>query len=429
MHYKRALAAVAAVGAGFLGCARARPVVLAVTTSPSASFYRLVPSPSPTFVRSETPSTECPHASGARSGRVGAAPHRYAALAPVAGLGDAPHGADAPRFIDVSPRGDAVVLERPGRDGGAYEVRRSSGALAFEASLGGAHVLARDEALYVAGRATSWSGAVDPVGSGIYVGDGGELLASAVLGEEMRTLAASRGLPNNVGLLEPDYTTAQMERLQGPNSAVRLRWGYVANEASVGAIDGAGQTLVALPSGRLVVLAAQGDKATSYGLMSLDAAIDAGATDVSVVPPFAMLLYGGGDAGSIAQQRSATLSSSRLDARRPDGTLAWRASLPFAPVQPPLDGNGHVVVVGAGIAALDLEGHTVWSSPSTIPLRAAAFVDGTLAVVRGAELQIVGADGAIRQSLRAGEELTTYPAIAADGTVWVASARTLYEAR
>jgi hypothetical protein len=360
---------------------------------------------------------------------VGAGPRRYAALAPVARLDDAPHGADAPRFIDVPPRGDAVVLERPSRDGGAYEVRRSSGALAFGAALSGAHVLARDEALYLAGRATSWSGAVDPVNAGIYVGEGGELLAAAVLGEEIRTLAASRGLPNNVGLLEPDYTTAQTEGLHGANSAVRLRWVYVAKEPAVGAIDGAGQTIVALPSGRLVVLAAQGDPKTGYGVMSLDAAIDVGATDVSVVPPFAMLLYGGGDAGTLAQQRSGALTTYRLDARRPDGTLAWRTSLPFVATQPALDGNGHVVVVGAGITALDLAGHTVWSAPSTVPLRAAAFADGTLAVVRGSELQIVGIDGAIRQSLRAAEDLTTYPAIAADGSVWVASPKTLYEAR
>jgi len=71
----------------------------------------------------------------------------------------------------------------------------------------------------------------------------------------------------------------------------------------------------------------------------------------------------------------------------------------------------------------------MWSTLSTVPLHAQAFSDGTLAVVRGAGLQIVGRDGAIRQSLRAAEELTTYPAIGSDGAVWVASARTLYVAR
>ena len=60
---------------------------------------------------------------------------------------------------------------------------------------------------------------------------------------------------------------------------------------------------------------------------------------------------------------------------------------------------------------------------------ATAFADGTLAVVRGTELQIVANDGSIKQSLRAAEELTTYPAIGPDGAVWVASARTLYVAR
>jgi hypothetical protein len=429
MHYQRILAALPAIVAVAAGCPRAKPTEVQVTSSPSSSFYRIVPSPGLAFARSETPSSACPHASGTRSGRVDAAPRRYASLSPVARLDDAPHGADEPRFIELPPRGDAVVLERPGREGGAYEVRHPSGGLAFDASLGDAHVLARDEALYVGGRARSWSGVVDPVNSGIYVGDGGELLAAAAFGDEMRTLAANRGLPSNGGRQEPDHTTAQMERLHGANSAVRLRWVYTAKEPSVGAIDGAAQTVVALPSGHLVVLAAQGDLKTAYAIVSLDVPIDAGATDLSIVPPFALVLYGGGDAGSLVQQRSPTTATSRLDARRPDGTLAWRASLPFLATQPALDGDERVYVVGAGIAALDLEGHTLWSSSSTVPLRAAAFADGTLALVRGSELQIAGIDGVIRQSFRAAEELTTYPAIAADGAVWVASAKTLYTAR
>jgi hypothetical protein len=435
MHYQRALAAlpaVVAVAAGCLCCSRAKPMEVHVTSSPSSSsssFYRVVPSPGLAFARAETPSTACPHAAGTRSGRVSVAPHRYAAMTAVAAIADATHPAGAPRFIDVPPRGDAVVLERPGADGGTFQVLRSSGARGFDGALKEAHVLARDEALYVAGKATSWSGAIDDLDTLAYIGPGGALLSTTIQGEEVRTLTTSLGLTTHTGGPEPDRVTATMQHLHAVNEAMRVGWEYVAKEPGVGAIDGAGQAVIALPSGRLVVLAAQGDLKTAYAIVSLDVPIDAGATDLSIVPPYALVLYGGGDAGSIVQRWSQGVATSRLDARRPDGTLAWRVALPFLPTQPALDGGDHVYVVGAGITALDLSGRAVWSSASSVPLRAATFADGTLAVVRGSELQIVGADGAIRQSFRAAEELTTYPAIAADGSVWVASAVSLYAAR
>lgn len=357
------------------------------------------------------------------------APHRYAAMTAVATIVDATHPAGAPRFVDIPPRGDAVVLESPGAEGGTFQVLRSSGARLFDGALKYGHVLARDEALYVAGRATSWSGAVDDLDTLAYIGPGGALLSITIQGEEVRTLTASLGLTTHTGGPEPDRVTATMQRLRAVNEAKRVGWEYAAQQPGVGAIDGAGHAVIALPTGRLVVLAAEGDLRTAYAIVSLDVPIDGGATDLSVVPPFALVLYGGGDTGSIAQRWGQGAATSRLDARRPDGSLAWHASLPFLATQPALDGGDHVYVVGAGITALDLEGRTVWSSASPVPLRAAAFADGTLAVVRGSELQIVGADGAIRQSLRAAEELTTYPAIAADGSVWVASATSLYAAR
>jgi hypothetical protein len=200
------------------------------------------------------------------------------------------------------------------------------------------------------------------------------------------------------------------------------------DEPGVGAIDGAGDTVVALPSGRLLVLLAAGN-GHGEAAFGLDAAIDASATDLSIVPPFAMVLYGGGDAGSLASHRGLDFRVSRVDARRPDGSLAWSVSATFRATQPPIDGDGRVYLVGSGIAAFDLDGRPLWSSPSSAPLRAQAFVDGTLAIVRGSEIQMVGTDGAIRQSFRTEDELTTYPAIASDGSVWVASAKMLYVVR
>ena len=292
-----------------------------------------------------------------------------------------------------------------------------------------AHALARDEALYVGGRATSWTGEIDPINSGVHLNWAGELLACGILGDKVRTLVVNMGARAQDGPRDPDNLLGTMERLHGAlNSAVRLGWEYHAVEPGVGAIDASGQTVVASRAGAFHPVA--GRRHRDHGGGARPRRRDRPRRDgpqyraaVCARPLWRWRR------GQLVKRLRGKAAVSTLDARRADGSLAWRASLPLLATQPALDGNGQVVVVGAGIVALDLEGRTVWSAPSTVPLRAAAFGDGTLAVTRGSELQIVGADGTIRQSLRAGEELTTYPAIAADGTVWVASAKMLYAAR
>lgn len=140
-----------------------------------------------------------------------------------------------------------------------------------------------------------------------------------------------------------------------------------------------GHTVIALSSGRFVVLLPKGDE-NLRAILGADVRIDADATDLSIVPPYAMVLYGGGAGGAIMARRDRA-TTSRLDARRSDGTLAWRVELDFRAGQPPLDGGDRVYVVGRGIAAIGLDGKMLWNTQSTMPLRAAAFADGTLAVV------------------------------------------------
>jgi hypothetical protein len=419
-------AVVAAIVGGLVCCSRSKPRTVAPHSVPE---YRIVPSPSLEFVRTERPSTECPHGSSTRSGRVAVAPHDHSSLSAVVSIEGVQQPALPPRFIDIPPRGDALVIERPADHYGAFDVRRSSGALVFNGHLHDGHVLARDEALYVSGVPTTWSGAIDQDAVEAYVGQSGELLASIVEGDEARMLTINLGLSGPDGPTEPDHMVEETVHLHGPNAATRSVWSYGVSEPGVGAIDARGETVLALESGHLVVLWPDGDAKTGRAIVALDAPIDRGATDLSVVPPFAMVLYGGGDAGPLVRRWSAGTSSSRLDARRADGSLAWRASLPFLATQPPLDGDHRVYVVGSGIVALDLEGHTLWTLAAAAPLRAATFSDGTLAVVGGDEVRIFGADGAVRRSFRAHEELTTYPAIASDGAVWIASAKTLYVVR
>ncbi len=195
---------------------------------------------------------------------------------------------------------------------------------------------------------------------------------------------------------------------RGPRFMTDKDWGYGVSESGVGAIDEGGHAVLALRSGRLQVLLPQGDATTRHGIPALDASIDPGATDLSIVPPFALILYGGGDAGQYIKSVSEDLTTTRIDARLPDGSLAWRASLPFLAGQPAIDGNGRVYVVGAGIAALDLSGHVLWSAASSVPMRATAF--GTArspwSGKRAADRRERRRD---KQQFLAAEELTTYP--------------------
>ncbi|WP_394844468.1 PQQ-like beta-propeller repeat protein [Pendulispora brunnea] len=392
--------------------------------------YKLVPSPNLTFSRFETRSSECVQASSTRSGRVAARSRRYEELALFAPIDDGPLGHQPPRVINLPPGGKNIVLERPGANGGGLDVRSATGKLDSGGPTisAGAHVLAHDDRYYLDVLGYSWAGEPDKEWAGGHLNPYGESLARSVVNGEARSLIVTPAGQTPDHPTVPDYMMAELNR---PYDADRLRhlgWQYSVEGAGVGAIDAAGHTVMALPSGRLVVLLPQGDE-RKYGVLTLDAAIPPNATDLSIVPPYAMVLYGGGDAGKLVADRSASITSSRLEARRPDGSLAWSANAAFLAKQPPIDGNGRVYLVGGGIAAFDLDGKLLWSAQSNVPLRATAFADGTLAVVRGSELQIVAPDGTIRQSFRANEALTTYPAIASDGSVWAASAKMLYQAR
>ena len=392
--------------------------------------YQHIPDSHLSFARAEPKSAECPHASSTRAGRVAVASHALAGLARVGSIEDARWASRPPRFLDIPERGGWLVLERPGATTGGIEVRTGSGMLAFarETISNGSHVMARPERYYVDAVWHDWSGAGEGTRAEGALQSSGELLAIALRGDEAQTLIASPDGRTPDKPLRPDFTRVVMERPFDASFLKQYSWGYKVDEPGVGAIDGAGITAMALPSGRFVVLRTTGD-AEKLATLAVDAPIDPAATDLSIIPPFAVVLHGGGDAGILAARRAAVTTSTRVDAHRPDGSLAWRAEVPFVAAQPPIDGDGRIYIVGSGIAALDLEGKTVWSSASRTTLRAQAFADGTLAVVRGSTLQIVGNDGVIRQSLSAAEELTSYPAIASDGSVWVASAKTLYVGR
>ncbi len=390
--------------------------------------YKDVSSPGLQLSRAEPRSSECPHASSARSGRVAAVSPAFTRFAAVGSFEEAPGAPWTPRFIDIPADRDDVVLERQGASGAVHEVWSRTGARTSQPRLvaQGAHGSAYPDRYYFGGAAYSWNGA-EAFLFGTNLNALGEQLACGVARDgNLETLIANSGAARNRAPEEADYT--QVARVSTAGSVVRGLWRIKLDEPGVGAIDAAGQAVVVLPSGRFLVLLPEAD-GKGNAVLATDARADAGATDASIVPPFAMLLYGGGAAGALAARRSAGLSASRLDAVRVDGTRAWTLTVPFLATQPPIDGNDVIYLVGGGLAAVGMDGHLLWSSLSSVPIRAQAFGDGSLAVVRGNELQIVAHDGAITRSFRAPDELTTYPAIASDGSVWVATEKALYVAR
>ena len=113
------------------------------------------------------------------------------------------------------------------------------------------------------------------------------------------------------------------------------------------------------------------------------------------------------------------------------GHEQWKANIDFAVEAPPIDGgDGRVYVVGKGIAAFE-DGKTLWSQPSSASVHATSLSDGSLLVTVSAELRVVARDGTIKQTLKVpeGDALVAPPAVTADGTVWLATAKALYVAR
>jgi hypothetical protein len=139
---------------------------------------------------------------------------------------------------------------------------------------------------------------------------------------------------------------------------------------------------------------------------------------LSIVEPYAMIVSDEG-------------SGSRVHCVDIGGHEQWSAVVPFAVRQPPIDGgNGRVYLAGEGLAAIE-NGTVIWSQPATETIRATAFVDGTLAVTQANTFRIIARDGTevVTYSSHFDEPITSPPAITHDGTVLMASEKSLYVAR
>jgi hypothetical protein len=139
---------------------------------------------------------------------------------------------------------------------------------------------------------------------------------------------------------------------------------------------------------------------------------------LSIVEPYAMIVSDEG-------------SGSRVHCVDIGGHEQWSTVVPFVVRQPPIDGSGgRVYLAGDGLAAIE-NGTVIWSQSATDTIRATAFSNGMLAVTQGNTFRIVsrGGMGALTHPSHFDEPITTPPAITHDGTVWMASEKSLYVAR
>jgi hypothetical protein len=366
-----------------------------------------------------------PYGSSLRSSRIAAASRRYTGLLRVQ-VGWPPSATGSPltpeservtpRFVLVPP--DAAHLAV---DWGARFDTRSADGSCMHTGVKSAYfdLSVFDRAVTIYGNELQWngeSGLTPKVTTGFSLA--GSILAMRYDGPR-RVIAVqnSPDLPHGGGGW---FTEVYQDELTGPDhrAAMPVAIDYFQAKA-VAAIAGDFRTVLATEDRTLRILAGEADPTTGKALERLRMGLPYTVRLLSIAPPYVLAV--GDDAGGTALHC--------LDA---SGTERWSSPLPFARGdEPPLDlGDGTVAVAGMGIATFR-EGKVLWSAPSGRPVHATAFEDGTLAMASGSELRIVDRNGAIRQVLRTseGETLSTPPAIAHDGSVWVATEKALYVAR
>jgi hypothetical protein len=374
------------------------------------------------------------YASPAKSSRVAVRARSYDSLEPRAQL------SNAPEFLYVDPSGARVVVRYPS----AIDVfTLADGLLEEFASLSHAQpsVLVESWGIVYLAYERDWSGHIHPeptFHSGFV--QSGRQVASSLRPGRLWTSVAQQDTQTHARVNREIYAIWQT-RIKPDRSEPRWfarfpGWGN-------GAIASDGRVAIVMIDGRFVVLNA-GAPGTYHAATLVETKLDNHSYVVSIVEPgFAVFsaryppntdTLSWNEDGLMAYppqdfefRRRWSTGVRRLDA---GGRTLWSAEVPFEARQPPIDGDGRIYVAGEGLAAVE-NGKVLWGGRSDVRVRATAFEDGTLAVAVGSKLRIVNRDGTIEQELatKDGEVLTTPPAIASDGAVWVASAKHLYVAR
>jgi hypothetical protein len=401
----------------------APPEVALMTAQPDAS---APPPAAPSPLSGALPSSYSqPYGSSLRSSRVAAAARRYTGLLRVdVGWPSSATGSPltprservTPRFVLVPPDAKHLAVDW----GARFDTRSADGSCMYSAIKSPFFDLSVfDGAVAIYGNELQWngeSGLSAKVTTGL--SSAGSILALRYEGSR-RVIAVqnSPDLPHGGGgwfteVYQDEFTAADH------HAVVPVAIDYF-DAKGTAAIAGDFRTVLATEDRTLRVLAGEGDPRTGKALERLRKKMPYDVRLLSIAPPY-ILVVGDDEAGA------------RVHCLDTDGAERWSSALPFAyGDEPPLDlGNGKVAMTGMGVATFQ-EGKVLWSAPSSSPVRATAFEDGTLAVASGSELRIVDRDGAIRQVLRTsqGETISTPPAIAHDGSVWVATEKALYVAR
>ena len=191
---------------------------------------------------------------------------------------------------------------------------------------------------------------------------------------------------------------------------------HTSEQYGIGAISTDWHTVLVLDNGDLQV---HGPEYTDRGpLLYVKRSLGLRAAHLSLAPPLIVVL-------SYENDGTRVLGLDGL------GVEQWSVFVNIKAEQPAIDGgNGRLFIAGNGLAALQ-DGSVLWSHPDPNVTKATAFEDGALAVSAGPELRLMTRDGTIKQVFRTedNEPIETPPAIASDGSIWVASAKQLYVLR
>ena len=359
------------------------------------------PMQTPTFDGPQATSFSAPYASSLRNSQVLVRRRRLEQLVrhslPNAG---APTPRLAPFSLVVSPNGaHGVLTSLSGNDVVA------GGRVDWPANQG--DVVAFDDRVFVRGTPMTWQG--EPMARE----------ANVSVTAQVRRIDPRRYAALFDGLRGPgDYLFAATFNLMGgPRSLDDLtpRWAAGGNGRGIGAIGADFSSVIYFESGALQVVALT-DSIKNQVALAGERKLDVVAKHVSIIPPLIMLVARDG-------------AGSKLLAFTGDTTPVYSLTVPFEVLQPAVAGAGkRVYLAGKGLAALD-DGKFTWTHESSEPLYVSSFEDGSLAVANGKRLDFLKPDGTVDQSFPTEEPLVAPPAIAADGSVWAASATALYIAR
>jgi hypothetical protein len=308
----------------------------------------------------------------------------------------------APQFVLVPPDGRHLLVDSRQS---FYTLTIPDGACLYHQSKGGLDVCTAavdNRWVLISTLRTDWSGADRDTIQG-----GGEVVAAFRESDNKRSFVYY--FPSIVG-----DDLMRGATLFGANGTGGLWWSN--RQSGLGAVSTDWHMVIALDDGELRVHGPEptNSRLTVFAVRQLGVQ----PAQLSLAPPLIIVL---------AYEAEGT----RVLALDGLGDQQWSVFVNVRTAQPAIDGaDGRIYVAGNGLAAVD-HGKVLWSQLDDAKTMATAFADGALAVAVGPELRFMNRDGVIKQRFLTAENepITTPPAIASDGSVWVGTRNGLYVAR